>query len=98
MANPTATIGKMHTCPQIDPGLTPHGGGPIITGQTFVRINGVPVSVIGDSTVCTGCGCIDKIVGGSGIARINGQPIARLGDATDHGGVIIEGVGSVRID
>jgi uncharacterized Zn-binding protein involved in type VI secretion len=98
MGKPTATIGNMHTCPQVDPGPTPHVGGPIVTGQAFVRINGVPVAVVGDDAVCTGCGHMDRIVAGSTIARINGQPIARLGDQTAHGGLITAGVPTVRID
>lgn len=98
MGKPAAIIGKAHICPQVDPGPKPHVGGPVVTGRPFVRIDGVPVAVVGDSTICTGCGCVDKIVSGSKIARINGQPIARLGDATDHGGLITEGVTGVRID
>ncbi|MBW6425275.1 PAAR domain-containing protein [Rhizobium sp. XQZ8] len=98
MGQPTATIGKMHVCPQVDPGPTPHVGGPIMTGQAFVRINGVPVAVVGDSAICTGCGQMDRITKGSSIARINGRPIARLGDATAHGGKITEAVPTVRMD
>ncbi|BCH53201.1 PAAR domain-containing protein [Agrobacterium vitis] len=98
MGNPIAVIGSMHSCPKVEPGPTRHMGGPVITGQGFVRLNGVPIAVVGDDAICTGGGHVDKITSGSSIARVNGRAIARVGDATAHGGLIAEGVGEVRVD
>lgn len=91
MGMPIAHIGHNHVCPMIDPGPKPHVGGPVITGQAFVRINGIPVAVVTDKCLCTGMPGPDQIVTGSGIARINGKPIARIGDTTSHGGKIVQG-------
>lgn len=98
MGKPVALVGHHHVCPKVDPGPKPHVGGPIISGQSAVRVNGTPVAVVGDKTLCTGVPCTDPIVVGSGIARINGKPIARVGDRTAHGGTIVQGVPHVRVD
>ncbi len=97
MGMPIAVIGNNHVCPQIDPGPKPHVGGPVVTGQTQVRVNGIPVAVVGDRTLCVGAGCVDPIAGGSRIARIDGRAIARIGDPTSHGGKIVQGVPAVRV-
>lgn len=96
MRKPVALIGHQHICPMTVP--RPHIGGPVITGQTSVKIDGVPVAVVGDKTVCIGVPCKDAVVRGSSIARINGKPIARVGDRTSHGGRITQGAFGVRCD
>lgn len=96
MGQPVALIGHYHMCPMTVPHT--HVGGPVVTGQVPVRVNGIPVAVIGDNTVCVGVPCADKITGGSKIARINGRAIARLGDGTSHGGRLTQGFPGVRID
>lgn len=98
MPKPIATIGHMHVCPKIEPGPRPHVGGPVLTGQSGVRINGVPVSTVGDKTLCMGMPGPDKITGGSSGVSIDGRKVARQGDATSHGGRIVTGVPNVRAD
>ena len=98
MGRPTATIGCHHVCPMIDPGPKPHIGGPVVSTQGFVRIDGKPVAVIGARPFCVGVGPHDPIVSGSSIARINGKAIARVGDRTAHSGTLVGGAGGVRID
>lgn len=98
MGKPISTIGHNHVCPRVDPGPKPHVGGPVITGQNFVRINGIPVTTVGDKTLCTGMPGPDPITSGSGIAKINGKPIARIGDSTSHGGKIVQGWPNIRAD
>lgn len=98
MGTPIAVVDNYHTCPLVDPGPKPHVGGPIITGQSHVRVNGTPIAVAGDRCLCIGAGSHDPISSGSKIARVNGKAIARLGDPTSHGGRIVQGVPTVRVD
>lgn len=93
---PVALIGHQHTCPKVEPGPTPHVGGPVSSGKSNVRVNGIPVACVGDSLVCQ-VGGPDTITSGSSNVRINGKPVARIGDSTSHGGVIIQGHTNVRI-
>lgn len=86
---PIALIGHHHTCPARC-GRTPHVGGPVITGQPNVTVNGIPVACISDQLMCN-CGGPDIVAGGSSLVTINGLPVARLGDPTAHGGVIVQG-------
>lgn len=48
-----ACVGDVQVCPMVD-GLKPHVGGPIISGNPKVLINGVPVARAGDKTQCVG--------------------------------------------
>lgn len=98
MPKPVATIGHTHVCPRIEPGPRPHVGGPIVSGRSSVRINGVPVATVGDDTLCTGMPGIDPIAKGSAIVSIDGRKVARQGDRTSHGGRIVTGVPNVRMD
>lgn len=92
MSKPVALKGHNHTCPQVDPGPTPHIGGPVSEcQQSFVTYNGIPLALVGDKLICKGSGSKDIISSGSAIVKINGIAVARMGDNTEHGGVIIEG-------
>lgn len=94
MSKPIATVGHNHTCPART-GKKKHVGGPIIDGQDFVTVNGVPVAVVGSKVTCQGP--VDTIVSGSSSVKINGKAVARVGDKTAHGGVIVEGISGVTI-
>jgi uncharacterized Zn-binding protein involved in type VI secretion len=96
-SKPISLLGHNHVCPAIDPGPVPHVGGPIITAQANIRVNGIPVAVKGDQCICTGCGKTDTITQGSANVRINGKPIARIGDACAHGGKLVQGHGAVKV-
>lgn len=98
MSKPVALKGHHHTCPAVT-GVVPHVGGPIIQcQQDFVKLNGIPIALVGDKLLCEGAGVIDTITSGSSCVRINGIPVARIGDSTAHGGVIVEGDGSFNLD
>jgi uncharacterized Zn-binding protein involved in type VI secretion len=86
----------MHTCPMVEPGPTPHVGGPVLPpGCATVNLGGMPAARVGDTLVCVGP--TDTIVQGSATVNIGGMPAARMGDATAHGGVIVAGTPLVMI-
>jgi len=91
---PVALKGHQHICPMVDPGPKPHIGGPVVsTRQSFVTVEGVPISTIGDGLLCTGVPATsDKITRGSSVASIEGRRIARIGDSCAHGGKLVEGI------
>ena len=92
---PAARVGDWHTCPMIT-GLVPHVGGPILPpGVPTVLICGMPAATVGSSAQCIGPP--DVIVQGSTNVLIGGMPAARVGDMSAHGGVIVDGCGSVFI-
>lgn len=86
---PLARVGDKHICPRLTPAITPHKGGPILTGSTNVMINGMPAARAGDKAHCHGA--TDGIKQGVSSLLINGKPAARLNDAMNHGGVINTG-------
>ncbi|WP_083846300.1 PAAR domain-containing protein [Sinorhizobium sojae] len=93
MASPVSLKGHMHVCPMCDTGPKPHIGGPVqSTGQSFVRVNGVPFATVGDRCLCTGVPTTAAICGGSSIAKVNGKKVARVGDPCEHGGRLVQGV------
>ncbi len=94
MSKPIATVGHNHVCPA-KTGKKPHKGGPILDGQNFVRVNGIPVAVVGSKVACKGP--VDVIVAGSSSVSINGMAVARMGDKTAHGGVIVQGIPGVTV-
>lgn len=79
---PIALLGHHHSCPY-------HVGGPLITGQVNVTVNGIPVACVTDQMECRVS--IDTIVEGSTMVTINGLAVARLGDPTAHGGQVADG-------
>lgn len=64
--------------------------GPIVSGNSKVRINGKPVACVGDTGVHAAC-CgpnTFKIVSGDPNVLVDGKPVARKGDKTQHCGGI----------
>ncbi|MEO9341018.1 PAAR domain-containing protein [Mesorhizobium sp. SB112] len=83
----------------VDPGPTPHVGGPIVeTLQSFLCVEGVPVATVGDECLCTGVPMRNSIASGSAVATIDGRKIARLGDSCSHGGKLAQGVPWLTFD
>lgn len=89
-----ALKGHHHTCPAFCGGK-PHEGGPIKAGHDILKVNGVPVALVGDACECS-C-AVDTIISGSALLTINGVQVAITGSQTAHGGVIVEGDGSLTI-
>ena len=91
-----ARITDMHTCPMVNPGGSPHVGGPVLPpGAPTVLIEGLPAARVGDMAACSGPP--DTIIQGSSTVIIEGMQAARLGDATAHGGQILGGSATVMI-
>jgi len=91
-----ARVGDMHTCPMVNPGGSPHVGGPVMPpGVPTVMIGGMPAATLG--SMCTCAGPPDSIVLGSQTVLIGGKPAARMGDTTAHGGQITVGCPTVLI-
>lgn len=98
MPGSAATIGSMHVCPMLNPGLPPppHVGGPVSgPGVPTVLIGGKPAAVMGDMCVCMGPP--DVIVQGESTVLIGGKPAATMGSMTAHGGIITSGEPTVLI-
>lgn len=89
-----ALKGHHHTCPD-KCGKKPHVGGPITGGHDIVKVNGVPVALVGDPCACS-C-ATDTITSGAPLFTVNGIQVAINGSATAHGGVVVAGDGSVMI-
>lgn len=86
-----------HACPMVDPGPTPHVGGPISSPcSPDVEIEDKPAARIGDFAKCE-AGTPDFIRMGSPSVEINDMLAARVGDETVHGGVISDGASDVEI-
>jgi uncharacterized Zn-binding protein involved in type VI secretion len=91
-----ARVSDMHVCPMVNPGGSPHVGGPVLPpGAVTVLIGGLPAATVGDKCTCSGPP--DSIVKGSATVQIGGKPAARVGDSTAHGGSIIVGCTTVII-
>ena len=89
------TISMNHICPMVT-GVVPHVGGPIVgPGCPGVLINGLPVSVMGDTCVC--CGPPDVVVQGYPGVMISGVPVVVQNSMTAHGGMIPMGIPGVTI-
>ena len=98
MPGPIATIGSMHICPLLNPGLPPppHVGGPISgPSAATVLAGGKMVAVIGDN--CTCFGPPDIIVQGEASVLVEGKQVATKGSMTAHGGIITEGNSTVLV-
>ena len=94
---PAARVGDTQTCPMVNPGPVPHVGGPILSGEDTVLIEGRPAARVGDPALCTGPGCEAKTGSGSPTVIIGNQKAARLGDTLCHGGKIVSGAATVII-
>lgn len=98
MPGPAATVGSMHVCPMLNPGVPPppHVGGPVSgPGVPTVLMGGKPAAVMGD--MCTCAGPPDTIVMGVPNVLIGGKPAATMGSMTAHGGSITVGDPTVLI-
>jgi len=95
MGKPAARIGDMHVCPAVNPGPSPHVGGPVISASSNVITGCSPQGRVTDKCVCNGPP--DVIVQGSATVLVNGLPAARMGDSTAHGGKIVAGFPAVLI-
>lgn len=95
MGKPAARIGDYHSCPAVNPGPSPHVGGPVCSASSNVITGGKPQGRVTDKCVCNGPP--DVIVKGSATVLVNGKPAARMGDNTAHGGVIVAGLSTVLI-
>jgi len=89
-----ALKGDNHTCPD-SCGSVPHVGGSIIEGSELVKVNGVPVALVGDKCQCS-CST-DTIITGSPLLTINGIQVAIDGSQTEHGGVVVAQDQSITI-
>lgn len=92
---PAARITDMHHCPKVEPGPTPHVGGPVKSGDPTVIIGYQPAARVGDSLLCVGPP--DTISEGEPTVIIGNKDAARLGDPTSHGGMITLGCPTVKI-
>lgn len=92
---PAARISDFHVCPMVNPGPTPHVGGPVSMGSPNVITGKMPQARVGDMAVCNGPP--DVIAKGSSGVFVNNRPAARIGDNTAHGGVIVAGFATVII-
>ena len=68
-------------------GVNAAGGVIIGGGQSFVKVNGKPVSVVGDAVAPHGIGphAAPKMATGSSIVRIDGKAVCRAGDTATCG-------------
>lgn len=89
MGKPAAVLGSYHVCPKVNPGPTPHVGGPVAMGSPNVLVGGIPAAREGDKLICVGPP--DTISSCSSNVLINGKKAACLGDGTAHGGRIVAG-------
>ncbi|WP_264937992.1 PAAR domain-containing protein [Sphingomonas caeni] len=85
----------MHKCPAVNPGPSPHVGGPVAKGSSNVITGGAQQARVTDKCVCKGPP--DVIVKGSATVLVNGLPAARQSDSTAHGGKIVAGCATVLI-
>jgi uncharacterized Zn-binding protein involved in type VI secretion len=92
---PAARITDQHTCPKVDPGPTPHVGGPVKTGCPTVIIGVEPAARVTDKAKCIPRD--DAIQAGSPTVIIGFERAARLGDRTEHNGVLVTGFPTVII-
>lgn len=92
---PASRIGDNHVCPMVNPGPTPHVGGPILTGESTVLIGNKPAARVSDKAKCNAPP--DSIAMGAPNVLVGNKMAARIGDPTAHGGVIVQGLSSVLI-
>lgn len=90
------TINLNHICPMVT-GIVPHVGGPVVgPGCPGVLVDGVPVSLMGDTCVC--CGPPDVVAQGYPGVLVDGVPVVVQNSMTAHGGMIPMGIPGVTID
>ena len=79
----------------VNPGPTPHVGGPILTGESTVLIGNKPAARVSDKAKCNAPP--DSIAMGAPNVLVGNKMAARIGDPTAHGGVVVQGLSSVLI-
>jgi uncharacterized Zn-binding protein involved in type VI secretion len=87
-----------HICPKCEPGPVPHAGGPVISTQSLISVDGLDVAVVGNKCLCVPVELEDEITEGSSLVSIEGKAIARVGDATAHGGKLVQGSDWITLD
>lgn len=92
---PASRIGDNHVCPMVNPGPTPHVGGPILTGLGTVLIGNKPAARVSDKAKCNAPP--DSIAMGAPNVLVGNKMAARIGDPTAHGGVVVQGLPTVLI-
>jgi uncharacterized Zn-binding protein involved in type VI secretion len=95
MGKPAARVTDNHVCPMVNPGPSPHVGGPVSQGSTNVFTGKLPQARVGDMAICMGPP--DVIAMGSTGVFVNKKAAARMGDMTAHGGTIVAGLPTVLI-
>ena len=81
-----ARAGDQHTCPLINPDLSPHLGGVILEGSRKLSINNLAATRKRDSAICLGSS--DVISEGVSDLLIEAQEAAFLGSGCFHGGTV----------
>lgn len=92
---PASRIGDHHVCPMVNPGPTPHVGGPILTGLGTVLIGNKAAARVSDKAQCNAPP--DSIAMGAPNVLVGNKMAARIGDPTAHGGVVVQGLPTVLI-
>jgi uncharacterized Zn-binding protein involved in type VI secretion len=91
---PAARVGDDHACPATSP--APHVGGPVSPpGAVTVRIGTRSAARATDRASCTGP--VDVVLSGALTVFSAGLFAARQTDVCGHGGVVVGGIGTVRI-
>jgi uncharacterized Zn-binding protein involved in type VI secretion len=67
---------------------TSHGG-TVVSAQSMMTIDGIPVATIGDKVTCPKCKGTHEIVQGGGNIRLMGRELAREGDKTSCGATLV---------
>lgn len=94
---PAARVDDHHVCPKVEPGPTPHVGGPVLAPCcATVLINQKNAARVSDKARCE-AGPPDVIARGEPTVLIANKHAARRGDPTQHGGKIVVGSANVLI-
>jgi uncharacterized Zn-binding protein involved in type VI secretion len=67
---------------------TSHGG-TVVSAQSGMTVDGIPVATVGDEVSCPQCDDTQYIVEGSPSATFNGRALAREGDKVSCGAVLV---------
>lgn len=90
MAKSPARLNDPHECPL-------HGSGKIVTANSQVIFEGLPVACAGDKVECKE-GSKTVIKTGQACVQVNGNRIALVGDETEHQGTLKNGANGIHVD